>query len=206
MMNKNNVGKESVAETAPSEGQLTFDVDCGLLFQLGEELVSRRSVALAELVKNAYDADASQVLITLADVTAVGGAITIKDDGVGIPFQQIQDTWMRIATTEKERHPSSERFGRQRAGAKGIGRFATRRLARQLELVSVAYFDRKKSRGPKEETTVLFDWDSFTRGKEIQEIPVVYRRRIVEHDRQTGVTLRLKNVRDVWKAEDLAGC
>ena len=43
--------------TKPDER--AFTVDAALLFQLGEELVNRRSVALAELIKNAYDADAA---------------------------------------------------------------------------------------------------------------------------------------------------
>ena len=37
-----------------------FSVDSRLLFQLGEKLVTDRAVALAELVKNSYDADATQ--------------------------------------------------------------------------------------------------------------------------------------------------
>lgn len=113
----------------PSEGEFRFDVDCGLLFQLGEELVSRRSLALAELIKNAYDADATHVIVTFRNVSSPGGEIMVLDNGTGIPFTRIIDTWMRIATTEKERHPASELYRRQRAGAKGIGRFAARNLS-----------------------------------------------------------------------------
>ena len=38
-----------------------FAVDSALLGELGEKLVSTVHVALAELVKNAYDADAKEV-------------------------------------------------------------------------------------------------------------------------------------------------
>ena len=62
-----------------------FKVDSRLLFQLGEQLVTNRSIALAELVKNAYDADAFEVTITLKNIKdRIGGTITIKDNGVGI--------------------------------------------------------------------------------------------------------------------------
>src|SRR5438093_106699 len=123
----------AASQKVPSEGELRFDVDCGLLFQLGEGAVNKRSVALAELIKNSYDADATHVIVEFKNVARPGGEITILDDGSGIPFSRIRDTWMRIATTEKEDQPTSPIFGRHRAGAKGIGRFATRRLATQLE-------------------------------------------------------------------------
>lgn len=191
------------AKMPPSEGEFRFDVDCGLLFQLGEGLVSKRSIALAELIKNSYDADATHVIIGFRDVSAPGGEITILDDGTGIPFSRIRDTWMRIATTEKERNPVSEVYGRQRAGEKGVGRFATRRLAKELELESVALVDPRRKTGPREKTTVHFDWGKFKPGKEVQDVAVAYRYEIVKPSTPTGVMLRLNNVRDVWSEHDL---
>ena len=49
--------------TEPETTGLAFDVDAALLVELGERLVTRRSVALAELIKNAYDADATEVIV-----------------------------------------------------------------------------------------------------------------------------------------------
>jgi hypothetical protein len=40
---------------------LSFSVDAGLIDRLGRELVGRAETALSELVKNAYDADATKV-------------------------------------------------------------------------------------------------------------------------------------------------
>jgi len=121
-----------VSERISDEGDLRFAVDCRLLFELGEQLVARKSVALAELVKNAYDADATKVTVALVNVTQSSGKITIADNGSGMTLETIRSAWMRIATDEKHRNPRSKNFGRPRAGAKGIGRFASRRLARQL--------------------------------------------------------------------------
>lgn len=190
--------------TKAETGEVRFVVDAALLFQLGEELVNKRSVALGELIKNAYDADATTVTISFEDVSRVGGTITVQDDGTGLSFARMRDTWMRIATSAKVQAPYSERFQRPRTGAKGVGRFAARRLARHLELVSVAPPDPKAANGRLERTTVSFDWSAFKPGRQIQEIPATYHRNpIVDSRASTGVTLRLLDVRDAWTAEDL---
>lgn len=69
-----------------------FEVDAGLLFQLGERLVARPSIALAELIKNAYDADATRVTVRLENVTTESGAILISDNGTGMTFEQVRDS------------------------------------------------------------------------------------------------------------------
>ena len=64
-------------EKLNSTNEAFFEVDSRLLFQLGEQLVSSRSIALAELVKNSYDADATEAKIVLENVkNKIGGSIT----------------------------------------------------------------------------------------------------------------------------------
>src|SRR5580704_6071149 len=110
-------------------GEGSFSVDAALLFQLGEELVNRRSVALAELIKNAYDADATQVTLRLRDISRPGGTIEIADNGTGLSYAALTGSWLRIATSAKANESVSPGLHRPRAGAKGVGRFAARRLA-----------------------------------------------------------------------------
>ena len=185
------------------QGHFRFDVDAALLFQLGEELVARRSVALAELIKNAYDADASKVSVIFRKVAELAGEIQVSDNGTGMSFDRIRDTWMRIATSDKALHPVSGKFHRPRAGAKGIGRFAARRLARQLLLQSVTYVDPANPTAGREHTTVHFNWDDFTPGKRVQDVPVRFERSHLAEGGATGVTLRLLGVRDAWTEQDL---
>ena len=45
---------------------LPFTIDAELLRELGERLVGKPHIALAELVKNSYDADATEVTIKFA--------------------------------------------------------------------------------------------------------------------------------------------
>jgi signal transduction histidine kinase len=196
--------EEKLTAATTRTGEFRFEVDSGLLLQLGEQLVSKRSIALAELIKNAYDADAKCAIVEFTGATKAGGSIAIIDDGTGIPFDRMRDTWMRIATPDKVRSPVSEIYKRQRAGAKGIGRFAARRLASQLEVTSVAWVGGES--GPKvskEETTVFFDWDRFKPGEDVQSVPVRYEQKTVEVDRPTGVVLRLMRLRDTWMKEDI---
>jgi signal transduction histidine kinase len=178
---------------------LHFEVDAGLLLELGEQLVARKSVALAELIKNAYDADATQVRVNFEDVGTLGGTIIMTDDGQGMSLERLQSNWMRIATDYKVRNPVSPRFGRQRAGAKGVGRFAARKLAHLCTLNTVA------SVGPStwERTTITINWDDFRPGLDLSQVAASCTHQFSNEPLETGVTLVLSSVRDVWANQDL---
>jgi signal transduction histidine kinase len=197
-MDKKMISHEN--EERETSEPLHFEVDTGLLVQLGEQLVARRSVALAELIKNAYDADATVCTVLLENVTEKNGTIVVEDNGIGMTFEQVRDHWMRIATNDKIRNPNSPVHGRPRTGAKGIGRFATRRLANELTVHSVA----QRDNGVKERVVVKFDWKKkFQAGQTLRKIPVTYDRAIVDERTPTGVMLYLENARDVWTEKDI---
>src|ERR1039457_1766921 len=75
---------------------INFTVDSRLLAELGERLVGKPHIALAELDKNSYDADATQVVIGFRQ-----DRIEITDNGHGMNFDSFRDFWMRIGTTHK---------------------------------------------------------------------------------------------------------
>src|SRR5205814_1679954 len=105
--------------------KIRFSVDAGLINRLGLQLVARQETAVAELIKNAFDADATQVkLIFSASENRTGGRLIVEDNGEGMTKGQLVNGFMRLASDEKIREPTSPRFRRQRAGRKGIGRFA----------------------------------------------------------------------------------
>ena len=113
-----------------------FSVDAGVIDRLGNELVARQETAVSELVKNSYDADAVKVSLTFTDATELGGKLTIMDDGDGMSREQLINGFMRISSTDKMRNPFSEGYKRQRAGRKGIGRFAVQRLGERLTIIT----------------------------------------------------------------------
>ena len=182
------------------DDQLQFSVDSSLLIQLGQQLVAKPSVALAELVKNAYDADATQVTLRMQNVHEAGGTISIEDDGHGMTFEEIQNYWMRIATTTKRDNPESRIYKRPVTGQKGIGRLAAWRLGDFLTLESVAY---REDDQRKEEVVVIFDWEDFTSGMDLADIPLVFERNPVPDDHRTGVKLSIEKATDTWDAYEI---
>jgi len=169
---------------------LSFTVDSALLRELGEKLVESVHLALVELVKNAYDADATVVDVIFSENDAGESEIRIVDDGVGMNFEDVQNYWMRIATTQKARQSFSFIYGRPRTGEKGIGRFSCRRLGKKLKLVTVGS-EHEVLRGEQnslQRTEVDFAWDEFTPGTEVTEIKCPGNQSVV-HDAKTGTTL-----------------
>jgi DNA mismatch repair ATPase MutL len=60
--------------------------------------VTDRAVALAELVKNSYDADATRVMVRMKNIKTKGGKIIVEDNGTGMTLGSFMEAWMRIAT------------------------------------------------------------------------------------------------------------
>src|SRR5258706_3363385 len=82
--------------------QAKFTVDTHLFRELGELLVGRDSTALVELIKNAYDADATKVTVYGENLDKPDfGRITITDNGIGINGEQFLNGFLRIATRLK---------------------------------------------------------------------------------------------------------
>lgn len=109
-----------------------FTVDARLLRELGERLVGRPHIALAELIKNSYDADARHV-----ELTFDSDRILIVDDGHGMTEEAFVERWMRIGTTAKSSQRHSPALRRPLTGSKGVGRLAVQLLAERLDLNSV---------------------------------------------------------------------
>lgn len=198
-LSKSTVDDFRIAELAGrildlDEERVRFTVDATHVQRLGRELVAKQETALAELVKNAYDADSTVVLIRI-DPPKGGkkGSIEIEDDGNGMSKEDIRRGWMRLSTDSKVDATRSPRYKRIRAGRKGIGRFAVERLGRKLELITRP---RDEEKGYK----IEFDWDgNFTRG---QELSLIFHS-IEEFDKspgEQGTTLRILDLRDTWNA------
>src|SRR4051812_45189293 len=80
-----------------------FRVDPLVVYRLGEELITDETQALLELIKNAYDADASYARVTIDTQTKSGepggeiGFIEVADDGFGMELDTIIGSWLLIA-------------------------------------------------------------------------------------------------------------
>lgn len=114
---------------------LHFKFDVSTFRLLGRELITDRITALFELVKNCYDANAEKVDITFDSLNPPSdkSRIIIRDDGLGMTFEDIRDKWMVIGTSSKRRRKTSPApYNRVVAGKKGVGRFAVDKLGGKL--------------------------------------------------------------------------
>lgn len=123
------------------DSQVRFSVDAGIINRLGKELVGKHETAVSELVKNAFDADATEVNLVFENAWYAGGTLIIEDNGTGMTKDQLINGFMRLSSSDKIHNPISDKYKRTRAGRKGIGRFATQRLGSKLTImVSGCFF------------------------------------------------------------------
>lgn len=171
-----------------------FFTDAGILRRLGYELVSRQETAVSELVKNAYDADATNVRLIFTDSDVPGGSLEIVDNGNGMTRGELVDGFMRLSSDLKIREPVSPRYQRQRAGRKGIGRFAVQRLGSRLTITTQTIDDDHALR-------VRIDWDKFIPGQDLTTI--ASRIEKVEKSQDEGTSLLIESLRDSWRESQI---
>lgn len=125
-----------------SSGKYPIRATSHIINLLGDELIGSDSLAIFELVKNAYDADATLVTISFNDLDSSNRNIVIEDNGVGMTSSVIQNVWLTIGTDYKKKQAKiSKKFHRVSLGNKGVGRLAVHRLADEILLESQAEGD-----------------------------------------------------------------
>ena len=122
---------------------LHFKTNVQLKSIIGKDLINDDNIAILELVKNSFDADAKKVEVqylnlkdnddkTIEIYTDKTSRLIIKDDGQGMDLEDIQNKWLNIAYSEKK--SNNRQHNRMMAGAKGVGRFSCDRLGEYLNL------------------------------------------------------------------------
>ncbi len=154
-----------------------FKISSGLKNLIGSELITDNFVAVFELVKNSFDANATIVNITFENIYSKNAKIIIKDNGKGMDYDDLLNKWLFVAYSAKK--DGTEEFDyrnkikstRLYAGAKGVGRFSCDRLGRYLNLISI-----KKKSGAKVEN-LFIDWKKFEENPKDQfiQIPVEHK-------------------------------
>lgn len=171
------------------DDNIRFSVDAGVIDRLGSELVARQETAVSELVKNAYDADATKVIIKFENSDDVGGTLYIEDNGTGMNREQLINGFMRISSSSKIHNPFSEVYKRKRAGQKGIGRFAVQRLGEKLTITTQTEND---------ETALVLsiNWNEYANDLDLNAITnKIFSK---QKTRDNGTTLRIEGLKDKW--------
>lgn len=158
-----------------------------LISLLGDEMVSDERVAIVELVKNAYDADADKVTVTFAGDGYQPNELIVSDDGCGMDLKTVLGGWFEPGTVAKKRTERSPR-GRLYQGAKGIGRFAAARLAKSLRMET-------KVEGAEMGVVVHLNWGEFDENSYLDEVKINYEERELP-DLKKGTRLTLSGLRE----------
>lgn len=183
-----------------------FDISAAVVRQLGEELVSDEVTAIVELVKNAYDADATFANVVVntkdpppASATNAGGTkgyVTIEDDGLGMNEDDIRNGWLMISLSAKRKMKAAGKRtpkGRTPLGDKGLGRLSTQKLGENLDMVT-------RKDGSPDTLRVSFSWAAFSDDRSLGDVPVSIRNAPAP-GRAKGTELIISGLRNssVWE-------
>jgi hypothetical protein len=173
--------------------ELYFDADSSLLKRVGRESISDPIVAIVELIKNSYDADAKKVKIIFENVTRDNGKIIIKDDGEGMSSEELSKKWMMLSVPDKENNPITKKLKRIKIGEKGIGRLGVEGISESLEIIS-------KPVGSNDMFKLEINWKDYPPGTPLNKVP--NNLLISEKNKQEkGFEIILKGVKGVWNEE-----
>lgn len=166
-----------------------------LLQLLGDQLIGSPRLALFELVKNAYDADADHVQITFEASDHPDARIVVRDDGQGMSVDTLVDVWLVPGDDhrklEREGDVRSPRHRRLPLGEKGVGRFAVHKLGDWIRLTT-------RSEG-RLECVVEFDWDDLLEQRYLSDAEVTIRERDpIEFKGTTGTLIEIGRLREPW--------
>ncbi|MGE7470059.1 sensor histidine kinase [Bosea sp. NPDC003192] len=173
--------------------KLRFKPRARIIRTIGDQLISGPEAAVIELVKNAYDADASNVTITFTPPLDAGvGRITVQDDGHGMALSDIQEKWMEPATTSKQTNRRSPSRQRVMMGSKGIGRFAAAKLGARMALNSIT----RQANSYVEVLIPEINWSDFNGETYLSDIAIDYY--VQETESPTGTLIEVLDLNESW--------
>lgn len=207
-------GSKPLNNNVSEEISQPFRPRARLLQLLGDELIGSARLAVFEMVKNAYDADANTVTVSLQlapqkainftdkelDVMDVDKKdeprITVIDDGEGMTLDVLRSVWLVPGDDHRQRerlaNHRTPRHGRLPLGEKGLGRFAAHKLGNRITLTT-------RSEGTKE-YVVDIDWNELIGRSYLDEAPVTIRQREPEEflGKKTGTRIEIRELRENW--------
>jgi len=190
MNNKDRIDKKK-KEIIP----FRFKVSGEIIKRFGEESISNKNVAILELIKNSYDAEAKKVEILFKhEEIPEHATIIIEDDGAGMNSEDIENKWMNIASPHKK-EIVIKKSQRIPVGEKGLGRLSSESLGRKVFLTT-------KPRGESKGYCISFNWERYRkRGVYVNEIineGYSFEKKKKEH----GTRLEITGLRHDWSKEE----
>lgn len=169
---------------------------------LGEHLIKDAAIGLLELIKNSYDADATQVDVIMIALHKTDGKIIIRDNGCGMSTETFLNRWMNPASGYKERQKQQDArtsLGRLPLGEKGVGRFAAHQIGNELRILS-------KTSESSHELLVEIDWREFELPeKDLCDVKISYHERESQYFQkdESGTILEISSLKQPWTEADI---
>jgi uncharacterized protein (TIGR02391 family) len=136
---------------------LKMSFDPHTIEHLGIKMYSNLPTAIAELIANAYDADAHEVNIFLID-NDDSKEIIVKDNGIGMTFDEINEFFLRIGRNRREEGYDESPDGRKATGKKGLGKLAFFGIGDVIEIITTG-------KGTGKKITFTLEWDKLIKTK-----------------------------------------
>jgi signal transduction histidine kinase len=178
--------------------RIEFTVDAALIRELGERLVGRPHIALAELIKNSYDADATRV-----EIRFTPNMIEVADNGHGMAIDEFRRFWMRIGSPHKQDQRVSRRLNRPLTGSKGIGRLSVQFLAQAISIHTVP------EAGDSTELRAAVDWRQAVSAGDLTKASAEYEFQepssAFPNQSHHGTVLRLTDLNHNWTPAEIQG-
>lgn len=196
-------------------GKLKLKPRARIIRTIGDELISNDIIAIIELVKNSYDANSEIVTIefkghvstrdivdsktktiikTYSIDSGAASSISVSDEGHGMSLDIIKNVWMEPATVFKLINKNLNK-SRKYTGEKGIGRFASAKLASSLEIIT-------KTENANE-VVAKFNWDDYSADKYLDEVTNEWFERTALKIPKHGTILQMDHLLSDWDEEKL---
>ena len=174
-----------------NKARLRFSAE--IVKRLGEELNPSLDKGVLELVKNAYDADATGCQVELQNTDRVGGTVVVKDNGDGMTVDDIVNGWLVLGRSTKTQRQRT-RLGRIPAGSKGLGRLAALRMGRRALMTTCPRGEQTTEHG------LLIDWEDFDTATLVDDVELTVETATRKKKGSFGTEIRIEDLENWFRS------
>lgn len=165
-----------------------FRVSPKVLGPLGAEQLQDPALAVLELIKNSWDADATKVWVSIQS-SRTKGEIRVRDNGRGMTRDQFVERWLVIGASGK-RSSRVSAGGRHVIGEKGLGRLSSFALGSNLSI--------RSSNEGEDGFSAFVDWEELIEAESLDQYAVD----VIDQKSRPGTEVVVSKLRRPWSSEN----
>lgn len=183
-----------------------FKTSARIVFEMGKESIENKTIALSEIIKNAYDANATKCDIHIEENGDIINlfekkitSIEIVDNGIGMSKDDLINNWLVLGTNNKKirKHTLNNLINRIPVGEKGIGRFAINKIGNNATIIT-----KKKNL---QTYAININFSSFSEDKMLEDIKIEVNEYFGNKNIETesGTRIIIQDLCEEWTEDDL---